>query len=40
MPLEETEIVNNNQQMIDTQDAAYKFTAIQLIISLIWGYRV
>lgn len=36
----EMEIVNNNQEMTDLQDAGYKFTAIQLIISLIWGYRV
>lgn len=36
----ETETVNNNQEMTDIQDAGYKFTAIHLIISLIWGYRV
>lgn len=36
----EMEIVNNNQEMTDIQDTGYKFTAIQLIISPIWGYRV
>lgn len=33
----EPEMVNNNQEMTDIQDAGYKFTAIQLIITLIWG---
>lgn len=36
----ETETVNNNQEMTDIQDAGHKFTAIQLIITLIWGYGV
>lgn len=35
----EMETVNNNQEMTDIEGAGYKFTAIQLIISLIWGYR-
>lgn len=35
----EMETVNNNQEMTDIEGTGYKFTAIHLIISLIWGYR-